>query len=260
MKLFKECLELQEKNESFVVVTMTAARGSSPQDPGSKIIVTRNGLFAGTVGGGKVEMACLKKAQSILETSEFQAPESVRWNLQKDIGMSCGGEADFLFEHFPATNWPVVIFGAGHVAQAVTRLFSKLNCQVTCVDSREEWVAKLEGVKAIHHPTPKDLVASFPKHSFFMSMTMGHAHDVPILMEIAKHAPDCPYVGVIGSDVKGIKIKRELKELGVEQTFLDKLRVPMGLPLGSNAPWEIAISIVAECLQLRDRLNSEQPR
>lgn len=258
MKLFKECLELQEKNESFVLVTMTGARGSSPQDPGSKIIVTRAGLFAGTVGGGKVEMACIKKAQALLESEVQLAPESVRWNLQKDIGMSCGGEADFLFEHFPASNWPVVIFGAGHVAQAVTRLFSKLNCQVTCVDSREEWLAKLEGVKTIHHPTPKDVVSSFPKHSYFMSMTMGHAHDVPILLEIARHAPDAPYVGVIGSDVKGIKIKRELKELGVDQVFLDRLRVPMGLPLGSNAPWEIAISIAAECLQVRDRLNSEQ--
>jgi xanthine dehydrogenase accessory factor len=258
MNLFKQCLELQEKNESFVVVTMTAARGSSPQDPGSKIIVTGSGLFAGTVGGGKIEMACIKKALGILESFEQLPPESVRWNLQKDIGMSCGGEADFLFEHFPASNWPVVIFGAGHVAQAVTRLFSKLNCQVTCIDSREEWLAKLEGVNTIHHPTPKDVVATFPKNSFFMSMTMGHAHDVPILLEIAKHAAHAPYVGVIGSDVKGIKIKRELKEMGVDQDFLDKLRVPMGLPLGSNAPWEIAISIAAECLQIRDRLVSEK--
>lgn len=253
MNLWKECFELNEKNESFVVVTMTNARGSSPQDPGAKILVTKNGLFAGTVGGGKVEMAAIKKAQAILDSNSQLSPELVTWNLQKDIGMSCGGEVTFLFEHFMFTHWPIVIFGAGHIAQALTRLLSKLNCHVTCVDSREEWIAKLEGVNSLYHPRPKDTVGSFNPKSFFMCMTMGHAHDIPILVEIAKHAPDCPYVGVIGSDVKGIKIKNELAELGIEKSFIQKLRVPMGLPLGKNHPYEIAVSITAELLQVRDK-------
>jgi xanthine dehydrogenase accessory factor len=254
INLFESCHQLTQEGKSFVLVTLTAVRGSAPQDPGAKIIVTRDGLFAGTVGGGKVEAACIKKALGLLELEHQQAPESVTWNLQKDIGMSCGGESSFLFEHFHQTHWPIVIFGAGHVAQALTRVLSKLNCHVTCVDSREEWISKLEGVKAIHHPAPKDLVPSFDPKSFFMSMTMGHAHDVPILFEIAKHAPSCPYVGVIGSEVKGIKIKKELKEMGVSSDFLDKLKVPIGLPIGTNKPHEMAISIAAELLQVRDQL------
>ena len=233
------------------MVTMTGVRGSAPQDIGAKMLVTPEGLFFGTVGGGKVEMAAIKRAKEILSSDDVE-PQLVCWNLQKDIGMSCGGEATFLFEHHKQSAWPVVVFGAGHVAQAVTRILSKLNCTVTCVDSREEWIEKLEGVKGIHHPTPKDMVSTFSPKSFFMSMTMGHAHDVPILYEIFKHAPDCPYVGVIGSDVKGIKIKRELKELGVSDEFLQRLRVPMGLPIGTNQPYEIAISIAAEILQVRD--------
>lgn len=252
MNHFDICQKLTESGTSFVVVTLTATRGSAPQDPGAKIVVTSEGLKAGTVGGGKVEAAVIKKALSILESKSELPPETVCWNLQKDIGMSCGGESTFLFEHFHLTHWPIVIFGAGHVAQAVTRILSKLNCHVTCVDSREEWVAKLEGVKAVQHPTPKDLVASFDPKSFFLCMTMGHAHDVPILVEIAKSAPDCPYVGVIGSDVKGIKIKTELAEAKVSEAFINKLCVPMGLPIGTNHPYEIAISIAAEILQVRD--------
>jgi xanthine dehydrogenase accessory factor len=253
MKLWKECFELSEKGESFVVVTMTSARGSSPQDPGAKMIVTCSGLSAGTVGGGKVEMAAIKKSLKMLESPAQLAPDLVTWNLQKDIGMSCGGEVTFLFEHFNSKHWPIVIYGAGHVAQALTRVLSHLNCQVTCVDSRQEWIEKLEGVKGIHHPSPKDTVADMNPKSFFLCMTMGHAHDVPILFEIAKLAPACPYVGVIGSDVKGIKIKKELTDLGVDKSFIEKLRVPMGLPLGSNHPYEIAISIAAELLQVRDQ-------
>jgi len=251
MKLWKECFELNEKGENFVMVTMTSARGSAPQDPGAKILVTKNGLYAGTVGGGKVEMAAIKKGQGILDSNSQLPPELVTWNLQKDIGMSCGGEVNFLFEHFIFSNWPIVIFGAGHVAQALTRILSKLNCHVTCVDSREEWIAKLEGVNSLHHPMPRDSVNTFSPKSYFLCMTMGHAHDVPILVEIAKHAPDCPYVGVIGSDIKGLKIKKELAELGVDQAFIEKLRVPMGLSIGTNHPYEIAISIAAQLLEVR---------
>jgi xanthine dehydrogenase accessory factor len=120
------------------------------------------------------------------------------------------------------------------------------------LDPREEWISKLSGVRGIHHPSPKDLVATFSPRSFFLSMTMGHAHDVPILQEIARHAPLAPYVGVIGSTVKGIKIKEELRNHGVSDEFLNRLRVPMGLPIGSNEPWEIAVSITAELLQVRD--------
>lgn len=257
MNLWQEGLKLTENGTSFVLVTQTHTRGSAPQDPGAKIIVTKEGLHSGTVGGGKVEMACIKKAQGILDIHTQVPPELVTWNLQKDIGMSCGGEASFLFEHFHHTAWPIVIFGAGHVAQALTRVLSKLNCHITCIDSREDWVNKLEGVKALHHPEPKNMVAELNPKSFFMCMTMGHAHDVPILYEIAKLAPDCPYVGVIGSEVKGIKIKKELAELGVDKKFLDKLRVPMGIPFGTNHPYEIAISITAELLQVRDQVLSK---
>ena len=253
MNLWKECQYLQDEAVSFVVVTMTGARGSAPQDPGAKMIVTENGLFAGTVGGGKVEMAAIQKAKEILTAKTQSQPQLTTWNLQTDIGMSCGGEVTFLFENFPQSHWPIIIFGAGHVSQALTRVLSPLACQITCVDSREDWIKKLENIKAIHHPHPKEMVKNFSPQSFFLCMTMGHAHDVPILEEIARHAPDCPYVGVIGSDVKGIKIKKELSDLGISQDFIKKLRVPIGLPIGSNHPQEIAISIAAELIQVRDK-------
>jgi len=252
MNYFEVCQKLVEEGRSFVTVTQTGVRGSAPQDPGAKIVVTSDGLHFGTVGGGKVEAAAIKKSLGILESETQLPPEYVTWNLQKDINMSCGGEASFLFEHFHTKNWPIVVFGAGHISQALTRVLSKLNCSVTCVDSREEWVSRLEGVKGITHPEPKEVVKTLNPKSFFISMTMGHAHDVPILVEISKLCPDAPYVGVLGSDIKGIRIKKDLKELGVSEDFLKKLRVPIGLPIGTNHPYEIAISIVAELIKVRD--------
>lgn len=251
MRLWKECSELNEKGESFVMVTLIAHRGSAPQDPGAKILVTAKGLYAGTVGGGKVELMAIEKAKEILNGSTQAPPLTLVWNLQNDIGMTCGGEVSFLFEHFMSTTWPIVIFGAGHVAQALTRILSNLDCSITCVDPREEWLSKLDGVKVIHHPDPKQLVPSFDPKSFFVIMTMGHVHDVAILLEIAKLVPHAPYVGVIGSEIKSKKIRKELVEAGISQEFIDKFNCPMGLDIGTNQPYEIAISISAQLLQVR---------
>lgn len=257
LNLWAKANELESKGESFVIVTLLSVRGSAPQDVGAKMIVTKAGLHAGTVGGGKVEAAAIKEASSLLENQKQQDPKSLTWNLQKDIGMTCGGEVTYLFEHFPQAAWPIIVFGAGHVSQALTRLLSELNCQVTCIDHRPEWVEKfnsLEGVEIICHESPETLVKSYPKEAFYISMTQGHSHDVPILKAVFEHAPESPYVGVIGSKIKGDRIKAELKETGVSDAFLEKLRVPIGLKIGSNHPYEIAISIAAQLLQVRDGL------
>jgi len=70
--------DLKEKGESFVVVTLINIRGSAPQDPGAKMIVSRDGLYSGTVGGGKVELAAITKALSILTVNKTLVPELVK--------------------------------------------------------------------------------------------------------------------------------------------------------------------------------------
>jgi xanthine dehydrogenase accessory factor len=252
-RILEDCLHLKEKRISYTLVTLIDVKGSAPQDLGAKMIVTDSGLFSGTIGGGKVELAAIKYSKEKLH-SKTSGPVIENWNLQTDIGMSCGGVVTLLFEFFYSSSWPIVIFGAGHVAQALTKLLSNLNCEITCIDSREDWVSKLVGVKSICHPEPKDLVKDLDPASFFISMTMGHSYDVPILFEIATCAPHSPYVGVIGSEIKGKKIKKELLEMRVSKEFVDKLRVPIGLPIGTNDPWEIAISVAAELLLVRDEL------
>ncbi len=254
MNLFKKADGLESEGISFVIVTLTNVRGEAPQDIGAKAIISQKGLEFGTVGGGKVEARAIKKAQELLESNTDKVL-SLTWNLQTDIGMTCGGEVEFLFEVFQSTPWPIVVFGAGHVAQALTRTLLNLNCQVTCIDHRREWVEKLDSkTKSVVHAEPAQLVQSFAPNTFFISMTQGHAHDVPILYEVFKHFPHCLYVGVIGSEIKGKRVKMELKEMGASSDFLQKLRVPIGLPLGSNHPYEIAVSIVAELIQVRDAL------
>ena len=121
------------------MVTVAAVRGSVPTEAGSKILVSEAGLIAGTVGGGKVEAQAVRKAQKLMMKGE--GCELVTWNLQRDVGMTCGGEMSLLFEAFGGgEGWHVVVFGAGHVSQAVVNLLATLSCRVDVVDEREEWL------------------------------------------------------------------------------------------------------------------------
>ena len=255
-EFFKQAYQLSQGLEPYVVVTMVSSRGHAPQDPGAKALITKEGLCYGTIGGGKVEARAIQHARLMLQQRPLAThPIILQWNLQKDIGMSCGGEASFLFEVHNPLSWPIVIFGAGHVAQALVRALIPLRCQIFCYDQRPEWIAKLPTAENLTVACTTDLpaqVSQLSSHCFFVVMTQGHATDVPILKEIFKIHASASYVGVLGSDVKSTKIRRELVEHGIDKDLVEKLKCPMGIQFGNNDPAEIAVSIVAELIQSRD--------
>lgn len=258
---FEDFLSQFEKaknsGQAFAVVTFVHHMGSAPQEMGSRLIVTSQGYFAGTVGGGKLEKAAIEQAQKFI-LEHKQPAYFVQWNLQKDLGMSCGGVVSLFFEiHHPASAWPIVIFGAGHVAQELVRVLLRLECQITCYDTRAEWIEKLpqdRKLKTILSDNLADEVAKLSSKSFVVVCTMGHATDLPVLEKILKDR-EFPYIGAIGSDVKALKLRKNLSALGVSEKQAHAFFCPMGEEFGNNTPEEIAISITAQLLKVRDQLN-----
>ncbi len=254
---------LMDAEIPFVVVTLVAVRGSAPQIVGAKAIVTLDGIETGTVGGGKIEAAAIRHAQQLLENDKpvdehghDPGARLATWNLQTDIGMTCGGEVQLFFEVHTAVSWPIVVFGAGHVAQALIPMLMNLNCQVTCIDSRPNWLGKLP-----EHPklkircleNPSDAVRQQPSNAFFVLMSRGHSTDLPVLAEILA-TRNARYVGVIGSQQKASVLRRNLSERGIAPHKIESFVCPIGLPIGNNTPPEIAISVVAQLIQQRDEL------
>lgn len=247
--------KLLDCSQSFVTVTLVDIRGSAPQIVGAKAVVTRSGIEGGTVGGGKIEAAAIDFAQRLLAEGRQHA-ELVTWNLQTDIGMTCGGEVKLFFDVYANAAWPIVIFGAGHIAQSLVRLLLNLDCQITCIDTRQEWLARMPDdnkLKKICVQTPSELVAEQPENAFFVLMSKGHATDLPVLAEILANR-SAPFVGVIGSPQKASVLRRDLRKYAVSSEKIESFHCPIGLPIGNNTPAEIAISIAAQLLQQRDRL------
>ena len=101
--------ELVDSGRSFVTVTLLAIRGSAPQVVGAKAIVTSDGIESGTVGGGKIEAAAIAQSQRLLSAEKAPSGEMVTWNLQTDVGMTCGGEVKLFFEVHTRNAWPIVV-------------------------------------------------------------------------------------------------------------------------------------------------------
>jgi xanthine dehydrogenase accessory factor len=248
-------IALERDGVAYVLVTLVEALGSTPQDTGAKMIVTAAGRHSGTVGGGKVEAKALEMAVNILAEPGQPAPRLVNWTLKGDVGMTCGGSVKLFFDPHRPHSWPIVIFGAGHIAQSLVPVLAPLACEITCIDARQEWLDRLpsaRNLRAIRSDDPAAIVATLPADAFVLFMTQGHATDRPILQR-ALETRDFPFIGVIGSAAKAAVLRKELNEAGVSAERTAGFHCPVGLDFGTNHPHEIALSIAAQLLTERDR-------
>ena len=257
---YEQLVALEHEGVAFVLVTLVEALGSTPQDAGAKMLVIHSGRYAGTVGGGRVEAQAISLAQEMMAapTPTGATPRFVNWSLKADVGMTCGGSVKLYFEPHPATGgvWPIVIFGAGHIAQALVPVLLPLRCSITVCDGRSQWLDQLpraRNLQCVTHDAPAELVSTLPSHAFVLCMTKGHTTDRPILRR-ALMERDFPFLGVIGSDAKAAVLRRELMADGVSPDRAAQFHCPLGFAFGTNHPHEIALSIAAQLVSERDRL------
>ena len=252
---------LAERGIAFVTVTLVQPEGHVPQDIGAKAIVMADGLAWGTVGGGRLEACAIEHAKGMLARAVDEAgvprsvaPELVRYELARDLNMVCGGAASLFYELASAATWNIVVFGAGHVAQAVVALLSSFHCNLTCIDSRAEWLSRIgarPNLRTLLCSEPADAVAGLPAGAFVLCMTQGHATDLPIVRRLLQDGR-ARFIGVIGSEPKARTMRSALLKEGFAADAVEAIRCPLGLAIGSNAPAEIAVSIAAQLLQVRD--------
>lgn len=235
------------------MVVLTEAQGSAPQESGAKILCDASGLIYGTIGGGKVEAKALSTAADLLR--DKSATTFVEWHLERDVGMTCGGRVKLYFETYGVAEWQIAIFGAGHVAQALVAALLNLQCRVVCIDARQNWLDSLpESSKLTKRllANPASAVNGLGDRAFVLMMTQGHATDFPVLLECLRREKSFPYVGVIGSKSKRAVLVKDLIAAGVDSSRAERFYCPIGLKLGKSEPAEIAVSIVAQLMQVRD--------
>ncbi len=248
MDIFQEIIEAKKTNQPLVIATVIESIGSAPREEGARMLVRSDGSISGTIGGGAIEKMIIDEA---LEMMSGGKAKIVRHEL-KDIGMACGGGmAVFLEPLVPAPK--LVVFGAGHIGTCIAQIGKMLDFHVTVVDNRQEFANSsrlpwADNVIAEDYLSAMDKV-SFSPITYIVILTHKHAFDFEVLEKCIDKP--CRYLGMIGSRAKVAKCFERLKENGVSQEAIDFVHSPVGLNIGANTPAEIAVSILAEIIQVR---------
>ncbi|CAA6606299.1 Xanthine dehydrogenase accessory protein [Rhodospirillaceae bacterium LM-1] len=255
LDILEKSRDLYLAHTPHCLATLVDGRGSIPQILGSKAIFTEGGLLCGTIGGGRLEKHCEEIARSMMSGQDGGRTKLVSLNLNRDLGMTCGGEVTVFLEcQGGVSDWTVAVFGAGHVAQALCRLLITLDCRIQVYDSRADWLAALPAsprLLAKHVDEMKDGAEQIPMGADILVMTIGHSLDRDVLKALAETGRSFPYIGVIGSKSKAAILRKRLAEDGLARPFIDALVCPAGEKLGDNTPPEIAIGIVSQLLKRR---------
>lgn len=168
-------------------------------------------------------------------------------------GMIRAAEGSFFVEPLRRQS-RVLIFGAGHVSQQLAPLTGLAGFRTIVLDDREEFATRerFPTAESIHVlPAFEGALEGLPidEDSYLVLVTRGHAHDETVLRQALRTRAG--YIGMIGSRHKRDAIYRSLLEDGFTPGDLDRVHSPIGLKIGAETPVEIAVSIVAELIQVR---------
>lgn len=158
---------------------------------------------------------------------------------------------DELVERANAPRPPLLLFGAGHVGQAIARAFEPLPFRLSWYDSRPE-TAEIAGVTVLEPAEMAAKAMGATPDAYGLVLTHDHALDYA-LVSAGLAGGGFGYFGVIGSKTKRARFMSRLRDDGFSQAVLTRLTCPIGLPgLKSKAPEVIAVSVAADLLMRQE--------
>ncbi len=252
MSIYRAVFELEEQNEAGAICTIVRSQGSTPRHTASKMLVYQNGSFTGTVGGGELESRVIREALDAIQSGQPKYLEYQMTDPKRGDPGVCGGQVEVYVE--PILPKPtLVVIGSGHVGKAVAFLARWLNFRVVVNDDRPEFCTP-EAVPGADQYIPTTM-AELPEQlkitpwTYLVLTTRGVNVDVPGLPALLDS--QAGYIGVIGSKRRWSTTRAQLLAQGVPPEKIDRVRSPIGLELKAETPEEIAVSIMAEIIMLR---------
>ncbi|MGD9493404.1 MAG: XdhC family protein [Bacteroidales bacterium] len=253
MNFFNDISETINNNIAAVLCIIIGAEGSTPRKPGSKMLVFADGSIKGTIGGGSIEKEAIELARNMIGTD---APSVQSFNLANDLEMHCGGRMTVYFE--PLLQQPeLIIFGAGHVGKALAKLASISGFKITVADNREGICATWPQGLATTYEMPFEEAAEkikFHSNSYIVVTTYKHSFD----SEVVAMLIDKPhkYIGMIGSVRKvDTARKRFSEEFNMPSNKINSIDMPIGIDIACETPEEIAVSILAKLIDVKNKNN-----
>jgi xanthine dehydrogenase accessory factor len=240
MGVMERAVELTNDGESFVMATVVWRQGPSSGQSGSRAIITSDGKLHGWIGGACAEPVLIREAKKVLDSGKAQliwlgqeadfkgmhVPDGVL-----TVPMACQSEGALQIYVEPVQASPaVMIVGRSPMAITLMQLIEVLNWRVNLVDFADFATSMVNSSSVV-------IIA-----------TQGHGDEEAT--EIALPAQPA-YLGVVASRKRGGAVLSYLEDRGFSKSEIEKIQLPAGLDLGHTTHREMAVSILAEIVQLR---------
>jgi xanthine dehydrogenase accessory factor len=270
-QVLKQSAELLAKGETFAMATVVRCHPPTSGKPGDKAIIHNDGKLSGWIGGGCAQPVVIREALKALADGK---PRLVRISPSSDgreegvvdYTMTChsGGSLDIYIEPV-LPNLHVVILGRSPVARTLARLARAVGYEVSAVVPAGD----ADGFGDSKIITAQDFSLSQVKitpQTYIVVSTQGEGDEealeqavqalqtlqtLPAAEPESESMPRCvPYIAFVASKTKAGKVLDYLRTKGIAAEKLQQVRAPAGLNLGAASPEEIAVSILAEIVQV----------
>jgi xanthine dehydrogenase accessory factor len=253
-QLLERAAELARRGESFVLATVVRREPYSSSQQGDMAIITADGGYHGWLGGNCTRPSVQREAAAALLDGK---PRLISLSPEPDaqvragvtpLAMTChsGGTVDIFIE--PVLAAPrLVVFGVSPVARAVAQLGKAMGYLVDIVDPEAHPAELPNADRVFTDPGAPELRTGAPV-AFSVVASMGEHDEDAVTAALAMRPA---YLGVVASRKRFAILRETLLERGISAHALDAIRSPAGLDLGGRQPEEVALSILAEIVQLK---------
>jgi xanthine dehydrogenase accessory factor len=209
----------------------------------ARLVVREDGGSSGTLGDAALDRAAADRARDVIRRASSRT---------EIIEASGAGERLFFELHGPATT--LLIFGAGQVAIPLVRLAKVMGWNTVVIDGRERFATRerFPDADEIRIGILADIAAelSYDASTFVILVAHDYKFELPVLRVVLEREP--AYIGLLGNRSRGAAVLRFLTDEGMSPERIARVHVPIGLDIGARTPSEIALSVIAEALAVRN--------
>jgi xanthine dehydrogenase accessory factor len=246
--VFEEIVRIKDEGSAMVLATLVNEAGRTAWAETLRILIRADGSTQGSLGDAFLDCEV-----------QLAAGEALKSGTSKLLEMKKHGAAtpSLVFVEPISPQPTVYIFGAGHIGFAVSKIAKMTGFRVSVIDDRPAYAcaARFPEADEFFVEDPADMVPrlNLNKVSYLVIACRGHLEDQRVLAQ-AVNTP-AGYIGMLGSKKKTKTVFANLKAEGISPAALERIHSPIGMPISTETPEEIAISIMAEIIDIRRRKN-----
>ncbi len=255
-ELLRMASELAGRDEPFVLAVVVRRQPASSAQAGDMALITAAGEFHGWLGGSCTQPTVVREARRALADGVPRLlalapdPEVARRPGVVVFPMTChsGGSVEIYLDPIvPAAR--LLIFGVSPIARALAKLGKAMGYTIQVVDADAEPAMFPEADRVLTAmPAPEGAARAGNGSCFAVVATMGERDEAAIREALSARPA---YLGVVASARRFAQLRASLLAQGVTAAALDSIRSPAGVPIGAQAPEEIAVSVLAEIVSRR---------